>query len=401
LVIAVWIIGISLILDFTLANFSVTLFEGLSSYALLSLPLFILAGDVMRESGVAKRLADFAFSLLSWLRGGMALTSIGACGLFAAISGSNSATTAAVGAIMYPEMKRQGFDEGFSAATIAAGGVVGIIIPPSIVFIVYGVLLGLPVGDLFIAGLLPGIVLIATMQITAYFLSRRNGWGTVFKLDLRQAGRAAIRAYLGIATIGIVLFGIYSGIFSPTEAAAITVGFALLTGLASKAFSFKRIPTVFVRSAQVTAMLAPVVAVSIVLQQMFAILGVQSFITSLFDTVTSGYYGVIFLCMAIILLSGMILESIPNTIVFAPILAPIAHGVGVEPIHFAVIFLVGTSIGFITPPYGLNIYVASGVTGISYLRIVKSLLPYILMLLISWVLIVFNPQLSLMFVPGQ
>jgi TRAP-type C4-dicarboxylate transport system permease large subunit len=148
-------------------------------------------------------------------------------------------------------------------------------------------------------------------------------------------------------------------------------------------------------------MLAPVVAVSIVLQQMFAILGVQSFITSLFDTVTSGYYGVIFLCMAIILLSGMILESIPNTIVFAPRLAPIAHGVGVEPIHFAVIFLVGTSIGFITPPYGLNIYVASGVTGISYLRIVKSLLPYILMLLISWVLIVFNPQLSLMFVPGQ
>lgn len=394
LVIAVWIIGASLAINFTLANFGVTLFEGLSSYALLALPLFILAGDLMRETGVAKRLSDFAFSLLCWLRGGMALTTIGACGLFAAISGSNSATTAAIGSILYPELVRQNFEKGFSAATVAAGGVVGIIIPPSIVFIVYGVLVGLPVGDLFIAGLLPGLLMIFVMQVCAYLLSRRNGWGLVLRFEAGRVLKAGLHAYLGIMTIGIVLFGIYSGIFSPTEAAGITVGFTILAGLLTRSMSLSKTPAVLIRASQVTAMLAPVVAVSIVLQQIFAIIGVQQFIEGVFHSVTSGYYSVLALCMLIILISGMIMESIPNTIVFAPILAPIATAAGVDPVHFAVIFLVGTAIGFITPPYGLNIYVASGVTRVSYTQIVINLLPYMVALFAAWVLIALVPALS-------
>jgi len=395
LVISTWVIGVSLVIDFTLANFGVTLFEGLSSFALLALPLFILAGDLMKETGIAKRLADFAFSVVGWARGGMALTSIGACGLFAAVSGSNSATTAAIGSIMNPEMRKQGYDERFAAATIASGGVVGIIIPPSIVFIVYGVLLKLPVGDLFVAGLLPGVILVVAMQLTAYTLSRINGWGQIVEFQASNIMRAGGRAYLGLLAIVIVLFGIYSGIFSPTEAAGITVGFTVIAGLiVTRSIHVRDLPKVLVRSSQLTAMLAPMVAISVVMQQIFAVLGVQEFVNDVFAAVGGGYYGVLGLCMIMILISGMIIESIPNTIIFAPILAPIAASAGVDPIHFAVIFMVGTAIGFITPPYGLNLYVASGVTGIPYLRLIKFVVPYLMALICAWMIIVLVPWFS-------
>lgn len=394
LVIAVWVIGASLVVDFTLANLGVTLFEGLSSFALLALPLFILAGDLMKQSGIAKRLADFAFSILGWLRGGMALTTIGASGMFAAVSGSNTATTAAIGSIMYPELKAQGYDKQFAAATIASGGIVGIIIPPSIVFIVYGVLLRLPVGDLFIAGLLPGFLLVVAMQLTAFIVSRRNGWGQMIAFDPANVLRSGLKAYLGLLAIVIVLFGIYSGIFSPTEAAGITVGFTVVAGLLfTRTLHVSDLPTVLIRASQLTAMLAPMVAISIVLQQIFAILGVQQFVTDLLG-VLGGYYSILFACMAIVLIAGTILESIPNTIIFAPILAPIAQAAGVDPIHFAVIFLVGDAIGFITPPYGLNLYVASGLTGIPYLNILRQVVPYLLSLLFAWAIIALWPPLS-------
>lgn len=395
LVISMWVIGASLVIDFTLANIGFTLFEGLSSFALLALPLFILAGDLMKQSGIAQRLSDFAFSIVGWLRGGMALTTVGSCGLFAAVSGSNSATTAAIGSIMYPELTKQGYDKRFAAATIAAGGVVGIIIPPSIVFIIYGVLMNLPVGDLFLAGLVPGIILVIAMQTTAFVVSWLNGWGDLIGFKPFYVVKSAARAYLGIMAIAIVLYGIYSGVFSPTEAAGITVGFTVLAGLfVARSIRFRDIPDVLIRSSKLTAMLAPMVAISVVMQQIFAVLGVQAFVNDVFATLGGGYYGVLLLCMAIILVSGMILESIPNTIIFAPILAPIAVAAGVDPIHFAVIFLVGTAIGFITPPYGLNLYVASGVTGIPYLRLVQFVMRYLIALIAAWLIIAVWPALT-------
>ncbi|KAA3633083.1 MAG: TRAP transporter large permease [Proteobacteria bacterium] len=394
LVISVWVIGVSLAIDFTLANFGVTLFEGLSSFALLALPLFILAGDLMKETGIAKRLADFAFSMLGWLKGGLALSTIGASGLFSAVSGSNSATTAAIGSIMYPELRKQGYDGKFAAATIASGGIVGIIIPPSIVFIVYGVLLNLPVGDLFLAGLIPGVLLVVVMQGTAYLVSKRNGWGAVIRFEPLNVARQGLRAYLGILAIVIVLFGIYSGIFSPTEAAGITVGFTILAGLlVARSLRIRELPKILVRASQLTAMLAPMVAVSIVLQQMFGLLGVQQFVTAMLDTL-GNYYAILFACMVIVLISGTVLESIPNTIIFAPILAPIAVSAGVDPIHFAVVFLVGDAIGFITPPYGLNLYVASGLTGIPYLQILRSVIPYLVAVVSAWFVIAIAPWMT-------
>ena len=419
LVIGLWVIGVSLVIDFTLANIGVTLYEGLNFFGLLALPLFILTGDLINHAGIAKRLSDFAYSVLGWIRGGMAMSALGACGLFAAISGSNSATTATIGSIMHPEMTKTNYDPNFAAATVAAGGTVGIIIPPSIIFIVYGFLMNLSISDLFLGGMIPGIMMVGAMQFACWVMAKKFGWGEILGLELRRILRTSIGAWLGFFAIGLVIWGIYTGKFSPTEAAGITAGFCMLVGLFMypfarllginkdgttdgssifqmlfvPGFSLKQLPEIILRSGQITGMLAPLIAISVVMQQILSLLGAKDFVTSLLANL-GGYYPILFACMFIVLLAGTILESLPNTIILAPILAPIAAGIGVDPIHFAVVFLVGDAIGFITPPYGLNLYVASGITGIPYFRILKYTVPYLLALLICWFVIALIPELS-------
>mgnify|MGYP003958562231 CR=1 FL=1 len=421
LIIGFWVVGVSLVIDFTLANIGVTLYEGLNFFGLLALPLFILTGDLINNAGIAKRLSDFAYSVLGWMRGGLAMASLGACGLFAAISGSNSATTATIGSIMYPEMRENGYDKNFAAATVAAGGTVGIIIPPSIIFIIYGFLMNLSISDLFIGGLIPGLIMVIAMQFACWYLSRKNGWGHLIKFDVVRVARTALGAWLGFFAIILVIWGIYAGKFSPTEAAGVTAGFCLIVGLVMyplnkmlgelqenegpgktlartlvvQGFKLDELPSVIMRSGQITGLLAPLIAVSVVMQQILSLLGANEFVTNLLGNL-GGYYPILFACMAIVLLAGTILESLPNTIILAPILAPIGAGIGVDPIHFAVIFLVGDAIGFITPPYGLNLYVASGITGIPYFRLLKYTVPYLLALMIAWMFIILIPELSTM-----
>lgn len=394
LVIGFWVVGTSLIIDFTLANIGVTLFEGLSFFGLLALPLFVLTGDLINAAGIAKRLSDFAFSILGFMRGGLGMATIGACGIFAAISGSNAGTTATIGKIMQPEMAQKGYDPRFAAATAAAGGTVGIIIPPSIIFIVYGFLLDLPISDLFIGGMLPGLLMVIAMQITCYLVSKKMGYGQIIKFEPRRIAKAGARAYLGFMAIGLVVYGIYSGKFSPTEAAGVTVGFCLLAGLfISREINFRELPNIMMRSGQITGMLAPLIAISIVMQQILSLMGAGEIVGGWFDGI--GNPELILLgCMFLVLAAGTVLESLPNTIILAPILAPIAYVAGVDPIHFAVIFLVGDAIGFITPPYGLNLYVASGMTGIPYFTIVRFVLPYLFALMCTWMVIAFWPPLS-------
>lgn len=394
LVIGFWVVGCSLVIDFTLANIGVTLFEGLSFFGLLALPLFIMTGDLINAAGIAKRMSDFAYSMLGWVRGGLGMATIGACGMFAAISGSNAGTTATIGSIMQPEMSKNGYDERFAAATAAAGGTVGIIIPPSIIFIVYGFLLDLPISDLFIGGMLPGVLMVIAMQSACYFMCRKHKWGHLIRFEPKKVARSALKAYLGFIAIAIVIYGIYSGTFSPTEAAGVTVGFCLIAGvLITRQIKITKLPEILLRSGQITGMLAPLIAVSVVMQQILSLLGagevVNGWIAHLGDPVF-----VLLACMFLVLAAGTVLESLPNTIILAPILAPIAYNAGVDPIHFAVIFLVGDAIGFITPPYGLNLYVASGMTGIPYFTIVRYVVPYLVALTAAWMIIAFWPPLS-------
>ena len=400
LVIGFWVVGVSLIIDFTLANIGVTLFEGLNFFGLLSLPLFILTGDLIAAAGIARRLADFAHACMSWLRGGLGLATIGSCGLFAAISGSNSATTATIGGIMHPLLVKDGYDTRFAAATAAAGGCVGIIIPPSIIFIVYGFLMNLSISDLFVAGIMPGILMVIAMMGVCWFASRKNGWGSIEPLEWPRIWRTARRAYLGFFAIFIVIYGIYSGVFSPTEAAAITVGFCLLAGLLlTREIKWRELPSILLRSGQLTGMLAPMIAISVVMQQVFGLLGAAEAVASFVAWFGDSEVVVLLVCMAIVMAAGCILESLPVTVIFAPILAPIAVAHGVDPVHFSVIFLVGAAIGFITPPFGLNLFVASGVTGIPYSKLVRFAVMYLGGLLIAWMLTAFVPWFSLALVP--
>lgn len=427
LVIFYWVIGCSFVIDLPLANTGNELINVFSKgFALLAMPLFILTGDLINQSGIARRLSDFAYSCLGWLRGGLAMASIAACGLFAAISGSNSATTATIGSMLHPEMVKGGYDERFSASTAAAGGTVGIIIPPSIIFIVYGFLLNLPISDLFVAGIIPGALMVLGMMTAAFIICTINGWGFLIKLSVSRVIKTAIGAWLGFFAIGLVLWGIYTGKFSPTEAAGVTVGFCVLVGIVSyplnkmmgssadldvsekstlsmfvvEGFTLLNLPSIVSRSAQITGILVPLIAVSVAMQQVMSSLGAKDFIGD-FVTGMGGYYAVLFTSMAIVFMTGMILESLPVTIILAPILAPIAASVGIDPIHFSVIFLVGASIGFITPPYGINLYVASGVTGVPYFRLLRYSTMYLVALIAVWFLVALTPELALWLLPNR
>ena len=427
LVIGYWVIGCSFVLGLTLDNIGAELLNVFNKgFALLAMPLFILTGDLINKSGIARRLSDFAYACLGWIRGGLAMASLGACGLFAAISGSNSATTATIGSMLHPEMVKGGYDERFSAATAAAGGTVGIIIPPSIIFIVYGFLMNLPISELFVAGILPGALMVMGMQFACWIICRLNGWGHLIPLQLNRILKTAFGAWLGFFAIGLVLWGIYTGKFSPTEAAGVTVGFCVIAGLVSfpinrimghgqpksieeksyaemlvvEGFTIPSIPSIVIRSAQITGILAPLIAISVVMQQILSLLGAQQTIGD-FVTSMGGYHAVLFTSMVIVFFSGMVLESLPVTIILAPILAPIAASVGVDPIHFSVIFLVGASIGFITPPYGLNLYVASGVTGVPYFRLLRYTVPYLVALISVWIVISLVPDTALILLPNK
>ena len=268
--------------------------------------------------------------------------------------------------------------------------------------------------------------MVVGMQLACWVICRINGWGHLIPLQMTRVLKTAFGAWLGFFAIGLVLWGIYTGKFSPTEAAGVTVGFCVIAGLVSyplnrimgsrkdkpiseksyaemlvvEGFTIPQIPSVVVRSAQITGILAPLIAISVVMQQILSLLGAQQTIGD-FVTSMGGYHAVLFTSMVIVFFSGMVLESLPVTIILAPILAPIAASVGIDPIHFSVIFLVGASIGFITPPYGLNLYVASGVTGVPYFRLLRYTVPYLAALISVWILVALVPDLALILLPNR
>lgn len=384
---------------FPIANIGQSAFFGLKYFSLLAMPLFILTGDLISAGGISKRLIKFASTVLCKVPGRLGVTTIAACGLFAAISGSNSATTAAIGRIVIPEMTKKGYDLGTAAAISAAGGTVGVIIPPSLIFILYGVLMSLSPGDLFIAGIIPGVLMVAAMVLVSMILAKvgkTNRDGDPEAFSIAAVAKTGWDAKTGFLAIFIGLGGIYAGVFSPTEAAGVVVAYCLIAGIfMTREIKLKALFGIFFSSASITGMIAPIVAVSITVQETLSVLGMQEIIANGLQNIAVNETAMIGLIMSIIFISGCILESVPVVIIFAPILAPIVVAAGMNPIHFAVIFVVGSSIGFITPPYGLNLYMASGVSGAGIYEISKRIIPYVLALVLVWILIAVFPMLSL------
>jgi C4-dicarboxylate transporter DctM subunit len=398
LCVAFWATLASIAIDFTIMNIGITSYQGISSYALLAMPLFILTGDLIGAGGIAKKLSMMARRVLAPLRGGLAMAAVATCSLFSAISGSNSATVATIGRIMIPELKDQGYNDEFAATTVAAGGIVGILIPPSILMIVYGFTVNISVLDLFKAGIIPGLLVSIALMVAARFWCRKYDWGRPEPFLIKEVVRSTWDAKLGIAAVALILIIVYGGISSPTEASGVVAAYCLIAGtLLTREIKLKDIPAVFLSSGRVNGLLAPVVAISIVLQQVFSILGVHNVVSNFVHSFGS-YFVMLGAMMFSIVMAGAIMESISVCIILAPILAPIAVSIGMNPIHWGVVFIVGLSIGFITPPFGLDLFVASGITGIPYDKLIKWVPPYLAFVFIAWIIIMLFPWLSLVFV---
>ncbi len=385
--------------QFPLTNISITMFDSINLFPLIALPLFVITGDLIAEGGIAHQIMQFARSLVGWMRGGLVLATMVASGIFAAISGSNSATVATIGRVVLPDMKEENYPTDFAAGSVAAGGVVGIIIPPSIAFVLYGVTTGVSVGDLFIAGILPGLLMVFVMCVVAYLVSRRKGYGQQHPFSLMAIVRTFWGTKYALGAIALILVGIYSGIFTPTEAGAVASVYCLFVGMfLTRKIGLRQIPQVLDRSANLCGLIAPIIALALVFSQNLAILRLPDEMVSALLSLTSDKTLQILIILGLLLVAGCVMETAPNILLLAPILAPLAERLGLNPIHFGVIVVCNLAIGFITPPVGLNLYVASAMSGVPFMRIAGKIWPYVLALILALLVVTFVPELSLVFV---
>lgn len=385
--------------NFPLMNISLTMFDSLNLFPLVALPLFIVTGDLISEGGIAHQIMRFARSVTGWARGGLAMSTMVASGIFAAISGSNAATVATVGRVVLPSMKEEGYPGAYSAATVAAGGVVGIIIPPSIAFVLYGVTVSVSVTDLFIAGIMPGTLMLLCLGVVAYITGRRGNYGQTSPFSLPGLIRSAAATKYAVGAVLIVLVGIYGGIFTPTEAGGVAAVYCLLVGmLITRQIKISRIPHILNLSASVCGVVAPIVALALVLSQNIALLRVPDMMLGYFLSLTSDPVLRRLLIVGMLLIVGCFLESAPSILLLAPILVPIGVELGIDPVHFGVIIVSTLAVGFITPPLGLNLFVASAISGIPYSHISKAVVVYVIALIFALLIITFVPELSIMFV---
>jgi C4-dicarboxylate transporter, DctM subunit len=384
--------------SFPLANIGVAAFSGLDIFPLLALPLYILTGDLIAAGGISRLLVEFARELVGWLRGGLALTSLWAAEGFAAISGSNSATVAAIGRIMVPELRKDGYPIDFIAGTIASCGTVGIITPPSIVFIIYGVAAGVSVGDLFLGGILPGLLMVTCMSSVAFLVCRRFGYGTTTPFRIKSLMVTAWKSKLAFTATAIILGGIYGGVFTPTEAAAVAVAYCFIAGVfVTRELPLKDLPQVMERSAGITGIIAPIVAMAIVLSEILAVLRLPQTVVSWLLGASEDPMVVMVMINVILFAAGCVMETTPNVLLLTPLLAPVASSLGYNPVHFGVIMVVNLAIGFITPPVGLNLYVSSSITGVPLTQVALRAFPYIIALCFALTLIIIFPSITTVF----
>ena len=381
---------------FAIDNIGIAAFSEINLFPLLAMPLYILTGDLIAHSGIAARLIEFSRALIGWARGGLALTLLVACGFFAAISGSNAATVAAMGRMMLKPMERDGYPRDYAAAVAACGGTVGIIIPPSIVFVIYGVASGTAIGDLFIGGILPGCLMVAAMSVVATITCRRRNIGTTIPFSGREVVRTGLRANLAFGATAVILGGIYGGILTPTEAAAVAVAYCLLVGLfVTREIKLRDLPRITNTSADVAGLVAPIIALAVALSQILSVLGLPRAGVEALLSLSSHPAVIILVVLIILLIAGMVMETTPNVILLTPLLAPVGTQLGYDPVHFGVIFVVTLAIGFVTPPVGLNLFVASSIARVPVMTIAWRSAWMVAGLLVALLIITFVPWLSI------
>mgnify|MGYP001159203211 FL=1 len=370
---------------------------GLDSFPLLAIPYFILAGALMLEGGISKRLVDLADSILGFVTGGLAMVTVLACMFFAAISGSGPATVSAIGSFMIPAMKERGYDSGFAAALAACAGSIGVIIPPSIPFVIYGVVAQVSIGDMFIAGVIPGIMLGVALMTVCYFVSLKKGYlGSGQRPSVKSIGKAFKEAVWALIIPVIVLGGIYGGIFTPTEAAVVTVVYSFIVGkFIYKELTLKKIYNCLLDSSLVNGVTQFMIGLSMAFASYLALAQIPSTVASWLASISSIPWVTLLIINIFLLILGCFVDNIPAVIILTPILLPIMKQLGVDPIHFGLFLTVNLAVGFVTPPYGINLFVATAISGESIEAISKNLLYFIAAMILCVFLFTNIPGLSL------
>ncbi len=377
-----------------------TAFTSIDSFPIMAIPFFIAAGTFMGAGGLSTRLLAFADEMLGGLYGGMALTAVATCMFFGAISGSGPATVAAIGAITIPAMIDRGYDKYFAAALVAAAGSIGVMIPPSNPFVIYGVSAQVSIGDLFMGGIVPGILTGIVLMTYVYFYSRKQGWkGEQKERSIKTFITAFWDAKWAILVPVIVLGGIYGGLMTPTEAAAVAAFYGLIIGV----FVYKEINacSLFaccVEAAETSATIIILMAMATIFGNIMTIEDVPGMIARAIISITESKIVILLLINVLLLIVGIFMEALAAIVILTPILLPVVVSVGVDPTHFGIIMVVNLAIGFITPPVGVNLFVASGVANAKLTDLSKHVLPMIGLMLIVLMLITFIPAIPLMLV---
>ena len=357
------------------------MFTGLDSTVLLAIPMFIFAGRIMSDGGISKRIINLSYSVVGWIPGSLGIVTVISCMFFAAISGSAPATVAAIGGIMVPTMIDDGYPAGFSAALVAAGGVIGCIIPPSIPFVNYGLITGVSVGDLFMSGFVPGIMMGSALIIPTVFLAVKNKWGrSLVKFNIKKFIIALKDSILGILMPVIILGGIYSGLFTPTEAAAVACVYGMVVCIfIYKEINIKDLPNITFDSAKTAATILFIVASANSFAYLISTLQVPQMLTTWVTSITTNKYIILLLINIILLINGCFMEETATTFIYTPMLFPLVTAVGVNPIHFGTIMVMNMTIGLITPPLGINLFVAQGIDKrATFSAICKNIIPLFL-----------------------
>jgi C4-dicarboxylate transporter DctM subunit len=373
------------------------MFTGVDDFTLMAIPLFILAGYLMGETGITTRLIAFAQILLRRVYGGLAQASVLVSMVFGGVSGVASADMAAVGVVMIPAMERDGYRRDFAASSILASSLMGAVIPPSITFIVYGVLSGASIGALLLAGAVPGVLIGLTIMGVNYVLLKRAGFvsvaGTLPMPSLSEALRITRDAAIGVIMPLVIIGGIVSGIFTATESAAVAVAYALVVGFfVYRTLHVRQLPAILAKSAIVSTVVMAIVVCSSVLGWALTFSQVPQQLAATFSSVTDEPAIFLLMVIALMLIIGMPLDPLPAVIITTPILLPAAIGFGIDPVHFGVVMVMTLVLGLATPPVGGSLFVASAISGVSVERLSITVLPFLAALLILTLLVTFVPE---------
>ena len=382
--------------DVPVQSVALKLFTGIEKFEIMAIPFFSLAGNFLTHGGVARRMIRFASSMIGHWHGGLGLAGVMACALFAAVSGSSPATVVAIGSVILPAMVKQGFPPRFGAGILTTSGSLGILIPPSIAMVMYSVSTNVSVGSMFIAGIVPGIVLAILLGFTTWNIARKNNYPRMPKASAAERWLAFRESVWGLLLIVVVMGGIYSGIFTPTEAAAMAAVYAFIVAVfVYKDMPLKRIPKVLLDSASMSAMLLYIITNAVLFSFLMTSENIPQAMADWM--INQGFGPVVFLLVVnvLLLLAGNVMEPSSIILILAPILFPVAIKLGIDPIHFGILIVVNMEVGMCHPPVGLNLYVASGITKMGISELTVAVLPWLLTMLGFLAVVTYWPGLTL------